>query len=298
MQMPKGSRMICTAYFDNSADNLANPDPTPGSHLGRADLGRNDVRVLLDDPTGGQEAAAERLSLDALTALENAHRRQQRAAGRRWVVSAWITASARLRMDLSYGKAHEEFRRQTRRFIESHAHLAPKGGAYFDRDQMRAWQKLLIEHGYVARAIPKQYGGYGGEPDILKTRIIAEEFARAQVSPGLGGQGIAYLVPALLGAGQRRTKAAVHSAHAARRDHLVRGLLRAERRQRPGQPDDQRRAGRRRVGGQRPEDLDQHRRKRRLDVLPGPDRARGAQAPGLELPAVLDDARRAFACGR
>lgn len=26
--VPKGSRMICTAYFDNSADNLANPDPS------------------------------------------------------------------------------------------------------------------------------------------------------------------------------------------------------------------------------------------------------------------------------
>lgn len=27
-QIPRGSRMICTAYFDNSADNLANPDPS------------------------------------------------------------------------------------------------------------------------------------------------------------------------------------------------------------------------------------------------------------------------------
>jgi hypothetical protein len=26
--IPKGSRMICTAQFDNSADNLANPDPS------------------------------------------------------------------------------------------------------------------------------------------------------------------------------------------------------------------------------------------------------------------------------
>lgn len=26
--VPRGSRMICTAYFDNSADNLANPDPS------------------------------------------------------------------------------------------------------------------------------------------------------------------------------------------------------------------------------------------------------------------------------
>ena len=25
--MPKGTRLVCTAHFDNSADNLANPDP-------------------------------------------------------------------------------------------------------------------------------------------------------------------------------------------------------------------------------------------------------------------------------
>ena len=58
----------------------------------------------------------------------------------------------------------------------------------------------------MARAIPKKYGGYGGEPDILKSRIIAEEFARAQISPGLGGQGIAYLVPALLEMGSEEQK--------------------------------------------------------------------------------------------
>src|SRR5262249_53059925 len=67
-----------------------------------------------------------------------------------------------------------------------------------DRQRACAWQKLLIDNGYAARAIPKKYGGFGGDADILKARIVAEEFARAQVPPGLGGQGIAYLVPALL----------------------------------------------------------------------------------------------------
>jgi alkylation response protein AidB-like acyl-CoA dehydrogenase len=69
------------------------------------------------------------------------------------------------------------------------------------------WQRLLIEHGYAARTIPKEYGGYGGAPDILKSRIIAEEFATARVSQGLGGQGISMLVPTLLELGtdeQRR----------------------------------------------------------------------------------------------
>ena len=100
-------------------------------------------------------------------------------------------------VDLSYGAEYESFRQETRRFIEANAHLVPTGRDR-NREKARAWQKLLIDNGYAARAIPKEYGGYGAELDILKSRIIAEEFARAQVSPGLGGQGIAYLVPTLL----------------------------------------------------------------------------------------------------
>ena len=110
-------------------------------------------------------------------------------------------------MDLSYGSQYEVFRHQTRRFIEANAHLAPKEiGLGLDREKVRAWQKLLIDNGYAARAIPKKYGGYGDELDILKSRIIAEEFARAQVSPGLGGQGIAYLMPVLLELGTEEQK--------------------------------------------------------------------------------------------
>ena len=100
-------------------------------------------------------------------------------------------------MDLFYGSQYEAFRQQTRRFIETNAHLAPKGRR-LDREKTCAWQKLLIDNGYVARAVPKEYGGFGAEPDILESRIIAEEFARARVSPGFGGQGIAYLAPVLL----------------------------------------------------------------------------------------------------
>ncbi len=88
-------------------------------------------------------------------------------------------------MDLSYGSQYETFRHQTRNFIETHADRAPKRhGLQLDRDAIRAWQKLLIENGYAGRAIPKQYGGYGAEPDILKSRIIAEEFARARFRRG------------------------------------------------------------------------------------------------------------------
>ena len=104
-------------------------------------------------------------------------------------------------MDLTYGAEHEAFRSALRGFLAANAHRAPgKGG------NPREWQALLIEHGYAARTIPREYGGYGAEPDVLKSRIIAEEFARAQVSPGLGGQGISMLVPTLLEVGSEEQK--------------------------------------------------------------------------------------------
>ena len=40
--MPKGARLRCTAHFDNSSDNLGNPDPTSACPLRRTELGGND----------------------------------------------------------------------------------------------------------------------------------------------------------------------------------------------------------------------------------------------------------------
>jgi alkylation response protein AidB-like acyl-CoA dehydrogenase len=100
-------------------------------------------------------------------------------------------------MDLSYGGEYEAFRNEVRQFITDHADHAPKGEGMRSKPVLD-WQALLIEKGYTARTIPRKYGGHGAEPDILKARIIAEEFANAQVSSGLGGQGIQMLVPTLL----------------------------------------------------------------------------------------------------
>ena len=105
-------------------------------------------------------------------------------------------------MDLSYSQEHEAFRSEVVAFLRENADAAPRAG----KGDAKAWQKLLIAHGYAARTIPREYGGYGAEPDILKSRIIAEEFARAQTSPGMGGQGISMLVPTLLEMGSEDQK--------------------------------------------------------------------------------------------
>jgi alkylation response protein AidB-like acyl-CoA dehydrogenase len=106
-------------------------------------------------------------------------------------------------LDLTLGEEHEAFRREVVAFLGANREV----GARVGRAAALEWQKLLIEHGYAGRTIPREYGGYGARPDILKSRIIAEEFARAQLSPGLGGQGISMLIPTLLEVGseaQRR----------------------------------------------------------------------------------------------
>lgn len=108
-------------------------------------------------------------------------------------------------MDLSYGPRYEAFTQEVRDFIAANRQHAMPARAPKDAAG-RAWQQLLIEHGYAARTIPKAYGGAGCAPDILEARIIAEEFARAGISPGLGGQGISMLVPTLLEVGSEAQK--------------------------------------------------------------------------------------------
>ncbi len=107
-------------------------------------------------------------------------------------------------MDLTYGSEYEAFRSEVRSFLKKHKDTPTTGP--LRSENVLNWQRILIENGYAARTIPKEYGGYGAEPDILKSRIIAEEFANAQANPGAGGQGISMLVPTLLELGTEAQK--------------------------------------------------------------------------------------------
>lgn len=109
-------------------------------------------------------------------------------------------------MDLAFAPEYEAFRAAVRAFLTAHAGAAPATQRDYRSAQARAWQRLLIDHGYTARTIPREYGGYGAAPDILEARIIADEFAAAGVTPGFGGQGIAMLVPTLLEMGTEAQK--------------------------------------------------------------------------------------------
>jgi len=110
-------------------------------------------------------------------------------------------------MDLRYSPRHENFRQEVRAFLAAHANSYPKPfGVNRPTPQALAWQALLIEHGYAARTIPREYGGFGAAVDILESHIIAEEFSRARAPWGLVNQGISMLVPTLLDMGSEEQK--------------------------------------------------------------------------------------------
>jgi alkylation response protein AidB-like acyl-CoA dehydrogenase len=108
-------------------------------------------------------------------------------------------------MDLSFGAEYDEFRTEVKQFIAASSDKSPKQAGVGNAEAI-AWQKILINNGYAARTIPAEYGGFGAEPDIIESRIIAEEFSNAQVSTGLGGQGISMLTPVLLEMGTEEQK--------------------------------------------------------------------------------------------
>ena len=110
-------------------------------------------------------------------------------------------------MDLKYSADHIAFQKQVRDFLAKHGKEGKSITSGMAKSQrLMDWQALLMENGYAARSIPKEYGGYGATPDIIKSRIIAEEFTRAGVSMGIANQGVSMLVPTLLELGNEEQK--------------------------------------------------------------------------------------------
>ncbi len=95
-------------------------------------------------------------------------------------------------MDLEYGPEYQDFSKTVQSFCKKYKGLSFKdrantplvssGGSGGPEMHRSEWQKILIENGYFARSVPKEYGGYGGEADIIKSRIIAAEFSKIEDS--------------------------------------------------------------------------------------------------------------------
>ena len=110
-------------------------------------------------------------------------------------------------MDLKPSPEYIEFRKEVKSFLKDNIDMAGKARnpARPNKNELD-WQDKLIKNGYAARTIPKDYGGYGAEPDVLKSRIIAEEFTNAQIPLGMANQGISMFVPTLLELGTEDQK--------------------------------------------------------------------------------------------
>jgi alkylation response protein AidB-like acyl-CoA dehydrogenase len=108
-------------------------------------------------------------------------------------------------MELTYSEKYLTLQSEVRAFIAKHGHRSPKPGGGRQKPSQKAldWQKLLLEHGYFARNIPKEYGGFGLPLDVMELAVIAEEISKANVYPGIMNQGISMLVPTLLEVGTK-----------------------------------------------------------------------------------------------
>ena len=110
-------------------------------------------------------------------------------------------------MDLNAGPEYIDFKKNVLSFLDDNKDMAGKARTPVrPNNEELNWQKKLIKHGYAARTIPRDYGGYGAESDVLKSRIIAEEFSKAGIPMGMANQGISMLVPTLLELGTDEQK--------------------------------------------------------------------------------------------
>ncbi len=119
-------------------------------------------------------------------------------------------------MDLNYGPEYKDFRKEVQEFCKkwdgvnfTNAAKVPMSMTFKETGKTISrseWQSILIDQGYFARSVPKEYGGFGGDSDVIKNRIIASEFSNAKIPPAMGGQGIDMLVPTLLELGTEDQK--------------------------------------------------------------------------------------------
>jgi len=62
-------------------------------------------------------------------------------------------------MELQYSSKYRSLQEEVRSFIKEYRHLSPRTGGGRKRPDKRAldWQKLLLDRGFFARNIPKDY---------------------------------------------------------------------------------------------------------------------------------------------
>jgi alkylation response protein AidB-like acyl-CoA dehydrogenase len=109
-------------------------------------------------------------------------------------------------MDLSYSEEYEAFRGEVRAFLKEHWPPSGDDAKQDLAEQARRFRVKAIERGYLARSIPRKYGGSEQAPDVFRATIIREEFAAARAPADMAGIGPSMLVPTLLDKGEEWQK--------------------------------------------------------------------------------------------
>ncbi|HEX4658267.1 MAG TPA: acyl-CoA dehydrogenase family protein [Streptosporangiaceae bacterium] len=98
-------------------------------------------------------------------------------------------------MDLTYGPDYERFRGEVRAFLEERWRPSDSSA------DVAAFRKAAVDAGYLYRSVPRRYGGSEQPSDVLRARVIREEFTAARAPVELKSLGTQLLVPTLLEAG-------------------------------------------------------------------------------------------------
>ena len=184
-------------------------------------------------------------------------------------------------MFIGYTPEQERLRQELREYFatlmtpERRAALA-SGGDYGDGAVYKEVVRQMGADGWLTLSWPEQYGGRGAS--MLDQLIFTDEAA-------IAGAPVPFLTintvgPTIMRFGTRRAEGVLPAEDRVRRAALLDRLQRARRRHRPRVAAHPRRARRRRVGRQRPEDVDEPDPVRRLRLARLPHRSRRAAAQG------------------
>ena len=190
-------------------------------------------------------------------------------------------------MDFDDTPEEAAFRAEARAFLNANAARKQRSSGahrYGDTDaaeiaRAKAWQAKKADAGFAGITWPKEWGGRGGTP--MQQIIWNQEEAEYDVPHNVFLIGLGMCIPTMMAYAAARTVAALCASGAARRGNLVPAVLRTRRRigcRRPAHP---RGEARRRLGDQRPEDLDLRRALFRLRPAADAQRSECAEAPGL-----------------
>ena len=100
--------------------------------------------------------------------------------------------------------ALEDFRAETRGWLEEHCPPGARAGGRGDRNDARVWRERLIEKGWSAPTWPTEYGGGGLSNEEYMTLI--QELRRARAGVPFGGMGQSLIGPTLLELGTEDQK--------------------------------------------------------------------------------------------